>query len=402
VIDQFLNGQVHSLSKRLVLLRTELNERLTSLPERQQENGEYYANFISQPENDINELLAYEDFGNPLLLKQQIIAYRISARDTLLFEQFPLSLLYYFGAEDAYLCRFINRLCAQINYRYPPPIVCRQSNQSFCTHAQFNLIYSDLFEYQFLLTSPDLIHELGHIFFYFNNRKIFPAFLRSLHTYIRLAQRQQLRRRGLFSHYTRRMKNWMIHAIGGRTFDPIKHAFSQLEHAWSKYYLEEFACDIFATYLVGPPYGWSQLRLTLTNELKMYSPGFGHSGTHPSNEARMQVILLVLEKLESTPDKVEALTEKWEEYKEMMNQVTREDRPDANYGLCYPENLLEGLVERVVGLCEEMRLVPYYRQWDDDDSMTLLMQRAWERFLDDPEGYSEWETTTVNDLINDI
>jgi hypothetical protein len=65
---------------------------------------------------------------------------------------------------------------------------------------------------------------------------------------------------------------------------------------WSDMWVWEFASDMIATYLVGPPYGWQHLRLCASLGGSAYFPSLGEIAEHPADEARMQGIRSVLQR----------------------------------------------------------------------------------------------------------
>ncbi len=390
VSSDFFYGHVKLLLKRYELLSNSLEERLNSLPDKQQENRDKYAAFLDRQAADLNNLLNDENFGNEAILSNQIVRYRRCYRNLIYFEQTPSTVLYHFSDKDMYLCSLINRLCDQIKYPYTYPLVCAQSNQSFYTHPDFNLIYSNFLEDESLLACPDFFHELGHLFFDCCGKKeTFESFLQSLQQYIK-----RLKRSNPFSFYSHAL--WS-HFSGELSAE--EQSFNMLEKTWEKHYLEEFACDMFATYLVGPAFGWTHLRLLLSDKSHLYYPGFGQGSSHPANEARMRGILLVLEKLEDDSALGIDLSQQWDEYRRMIQGVISNDGPNERYALCYDDQLLEHLVDTVINCCEDNELVPYYNQpQKEQTNIASLMQMAWERFLDDPETYDQWETNMVDNL----
>lgn len=338
----------------------------------------------------IRSLLRDRNLGKEELLLQQIIRYRQCTQHLILFEQGPASVLYHFSEKDKHMCAFMNRLCTQIHYPCLYPLVCTQSNQSFYAQPHFNLIYSNVLEDEFLLASPDLVHELGHLFFYYYRRNAFFApFLQNLHQYVE--QLKNTRRGNFFSHHFYQLKS----RIRG-TFPTKAYNFNLLERTWKRHYLEEFACDMFATYLVGPAFGWSHLRLLLGDRVGLYTPSMHHPGTHPANEARMRGILLVLEMLGDDSEMGKELSQQWNEYRQKMLHIRRKDRPDEGYDYCYNDQLLKQLAAIVIRSCKDKRLVPYYDQPPGDkNNIVSIMQMAWENFLKNPREYGRWETNMI-------
>ena len=398
MIQDFFSGQVNLLSKRHELLNTSFNQHFHSLPVNQQKNRAYYARFLDRRAKNIRSLLRNRNLGRAELFAQQLINYRLCVQKMILFEQGPVSVLYHFSAKDNHICAFINRFCDQIHYPCTYPLVSTQSNQSFYSQPHFNLIYSNVLEGDFLLASPDLVHELGHLFFYFyRGEDFFAPFLEHLHHYIQ--QIKNVRKENFFTHHFHHLSSRIRGVIPTSPYN-----FNLLESNWKKRYLEEFACDMFATYLVGPAFGLSHLRLLLGDRAGLYVPSMNHPGTHPANEARMRGILLVLHRLGDHSALGNELTRHWDEYKQKMLRINkRRDRPDEGYNYCYNRQLLEELAQLVISACQAKKLIPYYDQpADDRNNIASVMQMAWRSFLRDPANYGQWETNMIQYLKSSL
>ncbi|GAB1545300.1 hypothetical protein NUACC21_79760 [Scytonema sp. NUACC21] len=321
--------------------------------------------------HDIQKIIDDPDFGVSYLLKNQVNSYRRSAEEVNILETSKLTLLYHFNQKDYYFYRFAKLFCKNVQYSDESPLVSAHSSDYFSALPTVNIINIPLCEDNFLLAIPDFVHELGHLFYNCYENEILQPFTKNIRQYIK-EQRESLKNKAASKSY--------------------QNYFKLLEQTWLQEYIIEFSCDIFATYLVGSAYGWSHLRLVLESETEIYYPSFGDEGTHPADEARMRAILLTLKELGET-EQVEKISQQWEQFKSIMVGL-----PDGEYGYCYPDEILRKLAQQVIAVCEQIGLVPYYKQPNSNDNLPSLMQQAWQQFHDNPTGYAEWETQTVEQL----
>ncbi|KMQ69208.1 hypothetical protein ACM39_03645 [Chryseobacterium sp. FH2] len=142
----------------------------------------------------------------------------------------------------------------------------------YWTIPQYDIIFLPVGEEQILLNLPDMYHEIGHLLY------------------------------AMFGG-----KSCEISAVEiDRYFMGIKHKNKEIEikkinFLWCKKWIEEFTCDLTATYMIGPAYAWTHLKL-LSNEFgktDIYKP----SSSHPSDKARMRIIILMMDKLGLTEEK---------------------------------------------------------------------------------------------------
>ena len=367
---QFLSGQVRLLIKRCRTLRENLRS-LSHLPAELHSRTGGLDSLLSDTADGLETLLTDPDFGAPQLLKNHFDDYRRFAELVDVLESHPLALLDHYNDKDHRLFRVSSLLCQQVGYPYPPPLLCAHSNQYFYSMPATNLIGLPLCEGQFLLALPDLAHELGHVFFSNNRDWLRGPFGEAVRRYI--------------SDEKRRVADEARSEAYQRQFD-------LLERAWLQWYATEFACDMFATYLVGPAYGWSHWRLVITSRTNIYQPGFGKAERHPADEARMRGILHVLRRLNDSTSE-EAIRNKWGEFKGVVGDV-----PEAEYDYCYPDLLLTQLREHLIAAVGNHGLIPYSQQPQSGENLVTTMQEAWREFHADASRYPDWETQKIGEL----
>lgn len=371
--DRFFSGQVRLLLKRCRTLRSHLNSR-SGLPDELHPYVRMFDAVLENTEQEIGALLADPDFGAEQLLKNQFEQYKRCSEVVNLWEWYPLELLDRYGGADHYFFKFAKLFCEQVRYPGRTPLMSAHSNEYFLAQPVVGQISVPLCEDRFLLALPDFVHELGHLYFF--------------------GQRAgELERSfgGELDAYIRRRKERLTEEASSEKYRDL---FDSLGQIWMQRYVIEFSCDMFATYLVGPAFGWSHMRLVLGTGTELHRPGFGEEETHPSDESRMRAILLTIEKL-GRPDDASELAAEWDEYKGVLGE-----RPDEEYAYCYPDSLLGALARSVIRSCHDAGLLPYHQH--SVAALPSLMSEAWIEFRRDPDAYVEWETEKTLELKSSL
>jgi hypothetical protein len=287
------------------------------------------------------------------------------------FEWHPLALLDHYNERDLYFYRLAKLFCEQIQYPYKSPLVNAHSNEYFSSLPPTNMVSVPLCEDRHLLALPDFVHELGHIVHARIWRKFLAEFTPHLQRYI--AEQK-------------------VSVANQASSNVYQDKFDLLEQVWTQRYVVEFFCDVFATYLVGPAYGWSHLRLVISSQSELYHPSFGEAETHPADEARMRIILAALEEM-GDDTAAQAIKDKWKDFTSIII-----DKPDGEYHFCYPDDILERLARQVIKESREIDLIPFFDQPKEEHNLPSLMLEAWEQFHNDPANYPDWEVNKVDAL----
>lgn len=367
---EFFSGQVRLLLKRCHTLLERLNS-LNNLPDELQPYVQELGGTISKIATGIRKLLDDPDFGAEPLLVNQFDDYKRFAELVNILEWHPVALLDHYNDRDHYFYLFAKQFCEQVQYPYQSPLVNAHSNEYFSSLAAVNMVSVPLCEDRHLLAVPDFVHEVGHIVFMQVWKQLVQQFTQYFHPYI---------------------EGQKIKAANQSSPQAYQDYFDLLDKSWERY-VQEFFCDVFATYLVGPAYGWSHLRLVLSSQSgELYHPSFGETGTHPADESRMRLILLTLEEMGADTE-ARMINDQWKAFTSVVV-----DKPDGEYGFCYPEDILQKLSRQVLKVCRELDLIPFFDQPKDEHNLPSLMQAAWEQFHSDPRTYPEWEMKKTDAL----
>lgn len=280
--------------------------------------------------------------------------------------------------DDHHANRLLYRICQEIRYPSLTPTVTTLSTSYFSIDTKLNLMFIPPAEGSFLLHLPDLYHELGHPLLTHEHHPVLDRLrirylesMANIHDYF-AAQRQkeELRR-------------------GPRGF---KEQIEVWEILWSKYWLAEFFCDLYAVFTLGPAFAWAHLHLFL----KMGSDAFAlpdgvRNLSHPADDARMRAVLEALRSSGFRNDAAE-INRRWQEALSLTATS-----PAPEYMHCYPDQLITLVVEKAArGIADmECRLAAP----ETADPVHRLLDQAWRNFWAAPATYHRWEGRAVQELF---
>lgn len=158
--------------------------------------------------------------------------------------------------------------------------------------------------------------------------------------------------------------------------------------------MEELTCDLIAAFLVGPAYGWSNMKVCTVssgaNEIFGYGKMFRE---HPPDEVRMRAILkmLCLIGCETEAQSIQAV---WNN----LLDVTQNEKPD-NYDEIFSDSLIDSITKNVFEGCSNIALRNYPQQKADTTRpVSLIINEAWAKIREDSEGYNQWESDQIINL----
>ncbi|MCI0611811.1 hypothetical protein L0244_02365 [bacterium] len=276
---------------------------------------------------------------------------------------------------DEILNQLIDHIRKEISYPLLPPVVSSLSQQYFHIYPQLNLLCVPLGEADFLLHLPDLYHELAHPLVTEKYDPRVRPFQEALSKgldlalgYIKAEQQKEERKRGP---------------------DQIEFYLLQWEKSWWKWVVE-FFCDLFAVYTIGPAYVWAHFHLCAKYCDNPYQVPTLSASSHPADDARMQIMLSALQKTGFLQEK-ESIHQHWENFIAISGV-----KPEPEYLRCFPEHLLESLVQKAYEGVTALgcRIAAP----DTKDPVFTILNQAWMEFWRDPTNYAKWERNAVKQL----
>lgn len=229
------------------------------------------------------------------------------------------------------------------------------------------IIYAPRMERHFLLHLPDLYHEIGHLLVEEEAATLWgnaPTAIRN--------------------HFSRLIREGVVQG------DPMAQdgTYRRMYDYWGQSWLVELTCDAIATFLCGPAYAWAHLHLCASHDSGIY---VGQE-SHPADEARQELILMILDRLNEGEQR-NRFADRWGSFAQTLGQ-----RRPASYAAAYPDPLLELVVQEVHDGLLSLGLTIFDGAALDGGSTAALLNRAWEEFWRAPTEYRTWEETARGEL----
>jgi hypothetical protein len=303
---------------------------------------------------------------------------RSLTRDVSWVEYYGIPPLYYQTPEIGFLNKIMFRIHSEIKLPLPPPSVCCIATEYYSLNLFTSVIFAPLTESEFLLHLSDLYHELGH--YVLNNRES-ELRLRTVKSNYDLSFSK------ITDYYNRLLKD-LRREFGPPEIPPTIERIHSLWRTW----IIEFFCDLFALYTVGPAYAWAHLHLTVKHSEDIHELSLFSQQTHPSDEARMRILLYGLNHLGFIEESNDIL-KRWIEVKKYWGP------PEVEYQYAYPDELLNEIAKltlvglRASGIMVVSKTVLSNKQ---ENGFRALLNEAWNVFWQSkPESFRSWEEKTL-------
>lgn len=238
-------------------------------------------------------------------------------------------------------------------------------------------MFVPLSEGDFLLHLPDIYHELGHpLISETDNPRAKPfqdaffAAFSDIMNYLDEEQQKEAQR-------------------GERAPSSIAFYLQTWEKSWP-HWLIEFFCDLFALYILGPAYGWSNFHLCAKDGANPYSVPTTAITSHPAHDARMRSLLAGLEMI-GFASEANSIKARW---KELM--VISGSKPEPEYHRCFPESLLRQIAQHA--LTGVQRIGCKIAVKGETSHVVSILNSAWDKFWESPIQYPAWERDTAEQL----
>ncbi|GAB1446035.1 hypothetical protein MASR2M41_17840 [Flammeovirgaceae bacterium] len=224
-----------------------------------------------------------------------------------------------------------------------------------------------------LLNLSDLYHEIGHLIFQQSRDYLIEKFLRSIESYCKVEKQ--------------------------RLIDDGNNAFSEAIDSsfscWNSSWAEEFACDLIGTFLVGPAYAWTNLKMSTVSS--GYDAVYSNDEIfreHPPDEARMRAVFKMLE-LTGFATELAEIKIVWDKFL----TITQNTKP-GEYDFIFPDSIIELIAQNVYDGCINTGLRPYSEQMLLPGKMvSKVINESWIKIKQDPHSFNQWEAHELATLI---
>jgi len=315
----------------------------------------------------IEGLLADPDLSDPSFARNIFHIYKRLSEFAQAADEGPVLALSRFAARDLFLTRLVAEMCREFGFPHIPPLCTAMSTQYYCTITGMDLLLLPHSEPDHLLGLPDIYHELGHIILFRD-----PTLLTHLRNRSQTHFQNELLRA--------QREGWPANSTA---------ALEVYRNRWLGEWTIEFGCDLIATFVCGPAFGWANTRLCAR-----LSPDFYEiMMSHPADAARTSAVRLMLQHLGFSSD-AHQVDLQWEEL-----QRTAMQQEPQEFHLAFPASLLQDLVQEVASFCLSAGIRSYTAA-----SMPIarLLNEAWTEFLSAPGSYRAWEVTRITALTVDL
>ena len=328
----------------------------------------------------LSELHEREEVQSNDILRQT----RSIIRQIIEVETYGLAALEYQNDESAFLNKLTFKIHQEIAFPLTSPSVCCISTNYYFTVPFANIIFVPLLESEYLLHLSDLYHEIGHLVVRERNKSprlsaiktsFDEAFTRITEYYVKLINEKS--REG--------------------SPEEIPRTIRYLHEQW-KSWLVEFFCDLFAAYTLGPAYVWSHLHLSAKISDDIYHLSIVLDQSHPSDEARMRMLLHGLRNIEFDKE-LDVINSEWEKLKGFWSE------PPLEYQYAYPDKLLKEITEIFLkGIKDSgFNVMTTEKVKQEKDTVGGILNESWDKFWEcSIAEFRSWETERIKYLKKDI
>jgi hypothetical protein len=303
--------------------------------------------------------------NSPTYVRNMIINYRSFTNDVTDIELYRyLAIVNYREQVDGHFEDLLARIYKEIGSLQTCPFVSTFSNSDTYYWAEIGsgMIALPYGEERNILNLSDLYHEIGH--FLYEQHK--PDFTGDFIARIDAFYKQK-------------------HA----SFPLAIYVMNRWEMTW----MEEFACDLIATFLTGPAYAWTNLKITIASSVQNVFGQTNSKSDHPANEARMRAIFAMLHLTGHKSELIQIETS-WADF---LNNIST--KPQASYQDIYPQEFIDLLAQSVFKGCQNIALRSYNEQLTlPSPPVSLIINEAWNIMNTSPDQFKNWEESKVAEL----
>lgn len=372
-MNSFIKGLFIDLCSRIDKMITQLSLLSVTNPVA----SEFKAKTITSLEElkiEIDDVINGGTLDLDTFLSNNIINYNSFNNALLEIELFEYLAIHRIGFPEEYFEKLINTVYVQIECSQSVPFLSTisDSDEYFWAYPKYNMIALPQGEEKHLLNLSDLFHEIGHLIFLQYKDYLVGECIPLMKDHYEV-ERQRLTDDGQIDFVQK-----------------LVEAETWWEDSWS----EEFACDLIATYLVGPAFAWTNIKMStvscsyngIYSQVKFFRE-------HPPDEARMRAVFRMLEITGFTKELTE-IKAAWEKF---LGEI-QNGKPDY-YDFVFTDNLINDICDNVFKGCSDIGLKPYSQQLKDNRRpISLIINETWHVLRNDPDNFNDWQDTQIKAL----
>jgi hypothetical protein len=378
MIEEYLTGSIRQSLERIRQLRGIVQARYPREYDGLRQNC---LNKLDLSASELNALLKERIVDTKLQTPRRVRAFKRTVEHVNGIEGIGVFALNRANAEDEFLNRLITDVCKEISYPLITPVISQMSQDYFHIYPDFNLLCLPLIESRFLLHLPDIYHELCH------------PLHRNLDLPV-LEPYQKAYKQSLFGMV--RLYQGEINSADRLGNQQARIFQLQLwRNCWTKYWMEEFFCDLFGVLAAGPAFAWSHYHLCVKRGGDPFHTPLMFETTHPADDARMRGLLQMLRTNKAFAKDADALEAAWREFLETMGY-----RAPPEYLHCYSDKLISAVVAHAKTGVEGINVT--VAGSGKPAAIRDLLNSAWATFWKIPGAYQTWETKQISDLRSTV
>lgn len=279
--------------------------------------------------------------------------------------------------DDNYVNLLVRKICMEVNYPLPIPVASGLSQNYYRIFPYYNLLCVPLLEADFLLHLPDLYHELGHPLLALDNPKV-----------ERYQEAWGKFNRDIKKYFNDEINRIILNKFGSNEKE-IKMRYAWRD-SWVKGWSEEFFCDLFATYTLGPAYAWSNLHMCVKMDWDVFDIPYRGISSHPPSDARMKAMLHAL-KLMGYAEEAANILIKWDEFVSIIGA-----NPSPEYHIAIQDKFLKSIAEYAMQGMRDINCAMAHENANGD--ILNMLNGAWISFWENPTEFSVLEKELVKSL----
>lgn len=196
-------------------------------------------------------------------------------------EYYGISALYHQTKDLRFINKLIDDIHKELSLPLDPPLAASISTKYYYYHPLTNVIFMPIGESNSLLHLPDIFHEVGHEILYYSEDN--PELNEIHNSYLRAIEE--------INEYYDKLIAEKRREIGSKR---ILEIIETIHSFWKNNWIDEFFCDLFACYSLGPAYVWAHLYLTFKTSDNIYKFLIQ---SHPSDDSRLLFLLYTLKRI---------------------------------------------------------------------------------------------------------
>lgn len=329
-------------------------------------------NLLTDLHQEVKDIIESGDLDVPELSKYYVSQFNTFHEKLLNIELFRFLVIVNFNEPEIYFRKKIKRIYSEINCLQVAPIITTISNSEnyFWALPDYDIIAVPSGEEKSLLNMPDLFHEIGHLI-YFQYEFFLKGDIEKI----------------IKNFYDRQILNVDLEDRAPH----LKAFFREKYLRWINAWIMEFCCDLIATYLVGPAYGWTNFKLATIGINK--NKTFSDTPRHPSDESRMRAILVLLEKSGFLQEACNIRTY-WDEFIAATTKA-----PPDHYEDIFPAEIIDVIADNVIRGCEAIDLRRYSEQLISfEEPVSSILNKAWINIIEKPFHFESWEKNMIDSI----